>query len=49
MVWHVNEIFELKLTYFDKYLSMERMNKAKYIMQMFRTFDEFCFRGLAFK
>ena len=31
VVWHVNEIFESKLAYFDKYLSMERINKAKYV------------------
>ena len=28
--WHINEIFEPKLAYFHKYLSMERMNKTKY-------------------
>ena len=32
MVWHVNEIFEPKLAYFQKYLSMERMNKTKYVL-----------------
>ena len=32
VVWHVNEIFEPKLAYFYKYLSMERMNKTKYVL-----------------
>ena len=32
MVWHVNEIFEPKLAYFHKYLSMKMMNKTKYVL-----------------
>ena len=37
MVWHVNEIFEPKLAYFDKYLSMERMNKTKYVLGIYNA------------
>ena len=37
MVWHVNEIFEPKLTYFHKYLSMERMNKTKYVLGIYNA------------
>ena len=29
VVWHVYEIFEPKLAYFHKYLSMEMMNKTE--------------------
>ena len=31
VVWHVNVIFEPKLAYFDKYLSLERMKKKTYV------------------
>ena len=37
MVWHVNEIFEPKLTYFHKYPSMERMNKTKYVLGIYNA------------
>ena len=37
VVWHVNEIFEPKLAYFDKYLSMERINKAKYVLGIYNA------------
>ena len=37
MVWPVNEIFEPKMTYFHKYLSMERMNKTKYVLRIYNT------------
>ena len=37
MVWHVNEIFETKLAYFDKYMSMERMNKTKYVLGIYNA------------
>ena len=37
MVWHVNEIFEPELVYFDKYLSMERMNKTKYVLGIYNV------------
>ena len=37
MVWHVNEIFEPKLAYFHKYLSMERMNKTKYVLGIYNA------------
>ena len=37
VVWHVNEIFESKLAYFDKYLSMERMTKTKYVLGIYNT------------
>ena len=33
----VNEIFEPKLTYFHKYLSMERMNKTKYVLEIYNA------------
>ena len=35
MVWHVNENFEPKLAYFDKYLSMEKLNKTKYVLGIY--------------
>ena len=37
MVWHVNENFEPKLAYFDKYLSMERLNKTKYVLGIYNA------------
>ena len=37
MVWHVNNIFEPELAYFDKYLSMERMNKRKYVLGIYNA------------
>ena len=37
MVWHVNNIFEPELAYFDKYLSMERMNKIKYVLGIYHA------------
>ena len=38
VVWHVNEIFEPKLAYFHKYLSMERMNKKKkYVLGIYNA------------
>ena len=37
MVWHVNTIFEPELAYFDKYLSMERMNKTKYVLGIYNA------------
>ena len=37
MVRHVNEIFEPELAYFDKYLSMERMNKIKYVLGIYNA------------
>ena len=37
VVWHVNENFETKLAYFDKYLSMERLNKTKYVLGIVTT------------
>ena len=37
MVWHVNNSFEPELAYFDKYLSMERMNKTKYVLGIYNT------------
>ena len=37
MVWHVNKIFEPKLAYFDKYLSMERMNKTRYVIEIYNA------------
>ena len=54
VVWLVNEIFESKLAYFDKYLSMERLNKTKYVLgiynaKCYKLFNELCFRGLACK
>ena len=32
MVWHVHKIFEPKLAYFHKYLSMKMMNKTEYVL-----------------
>ena len=54
MVWPVINIFEPKLAYFDKYLSMERMNETKYVLgiynaKCYKLFNEFCFRGFACK
>ena len=37
MVWHVNEIFESKLTHFHQSLSMERMNKTKYVLEIYNA------------
>ena len=43
MVWHVNETFEMKLAYFGKYLSMERLNKTKYVLG---TYNAKCYKLL---
>ena len=32
MVWHVHDIFEPKLASFQKYLSMEMMNKTECVL-----------------
>ena len=37
MVWPVNNIFEPELAYFDKYLSMERMNETKYVLGIYNA------------
>ena len=37
VVWHVNENFEPKLAYFDKYLSMERLNKTTYVLGIYNA------------
>ena len=37
MVCHLNEIFEPKLAYFHKYLSMEKMNKTKYVLGIYNN------------
>ena len=37
MVWHVHEIFEPKLAYFDKYLSMEMMSKTEYVLGIYNA------------
>ena len=37
MFWHVNENFEPKPAYFDKYLSMERLNKTKYVLRIYNA------------
>ena len=37
VVWHVNNIFEPELAFFDKYLSMERMNKTKYVLEIYNA------------
>ena len=37
MVWPVNNIFVPKLAYFDKYLSMERMNKTKHVLGIYNA------------
>ena len=37
MVWPVNNIFEPKLAYFDKYLSMKRMNMTKYVLGIYNA------------
>ena len=37
MVWHVHENFEPNLAYFDKYLSMERLNKTKYVLGIYNA------------
>ena len=37
VVWPVNNIFEPKLDYFDKYLSMERMNETKYVLGIYNA------------
>ena len=35
--WHVNENFEPNMDYFDKYLSMERLNKTKYVLGIYNA------------
>ena len=37
VVWPVNNIFEPELAYFDKYLSMERMNMTKYVLRIYNA------------
>ena len=37
MVWHVSNIFGPQPAYFDKYLSMERMNKTKYVLGIYNA------------
>ena len=37
MVWYVDNIFEPELAYFDKYLSMERMNKTKNVLGIYNA------------
>ena len=37
MVWHVNKIFEPRLAYFHKYMSMERMNKTIYVLGIYNA------------
>ena len=37
MVWHVNDIFEPKQTYFHKSLSMEMKNKTKYVIEIYNA------------
>ena len=37
MDWPVNNIFEPGLAYFDKYLSMERMNMTKYVLRIYNA------------
>ena len=37
MVWHVHEIFEPKLAFFHKYLSMEMMNKTEYVLGIYNA------------
>ena len=37
MVWPFNNIFEPKLAYFDKNLSMERMNETKYVLGIYNA------------
>ena len=37
MVWLVKNIFEPKLAYFDKYLSMKRMNETKYVLGIYNA------------
>ena len=37
MFWHVNENFEPKLAFFDKYLSMERLNTTKYVLGIYNA------------
>ena len=36
-VWHVNEIFKPEVAYFDKYLSMKRMNMTKYVLGIYNS------------
>ena len=37
MVWHGHEIFEPKLAYFHKYMSMEMMNKTEYVLGIYNA------------
>ena len=37
MVRHVNKNFEPKRAYFDKYLSMERLDKTKYVLGIYNA------------
>ena len=37
VVWHVHDIFALKLASFHKYLSMEMMNKTKYVLGIYNA------------
>ena len=37
VVWHVNGILYSKLAYFDKYLSMERLKKTKYVLGIYNA------------
>ena len=37
MVWLAKDIVELELAYFHKYLSMERMNKTKYVSGIYNA------------
>ena len=37
VVWHVHDIFEPKLASFHKYLSMERLNKTKYVLGIYNA------------
>ena len=43
VVWHVNGILYSKLAYFDKYLSMERLKKTKYVL---RIYNAKCYKHL---
>ena len=48
VVWHVNEIFETKLAYFHKYLSLERMSKTKYVLGIYNAKCNKLFMSSAF-
>ena len=37
MVWHAYVNSKPKLAYFDKYLSMEMMNKTKYVLGIYNA------------